>query len=66
MDVMTSGVADNLFISVADLAGQMTSLAAMDSYLANADASKTMTMVFQFNNEMDADFDQYMGVSGSF
>ena len=30
-----------------------TQLAAMDEYLANADAGKTMTMTFQFNKEMD-------------
>ena len=30
-----------------------TTLAAMDSYLANADASRNYTMVFQFNKEMD-------------
>jgi tetratricopeptide (TPR) repeat protein len=30
-----------------------TSLAALDSYLANADASKTFTMIFQFDKQMD-------------
>jgi len=30
-----------------------TSLAALDSYLANADASKTFTMMFQFDKQMD-------------
>lgn len=32
-----------------------TELAAMDEYLANAEAGKAMTMVFQFNKEMDRD-----------
>jgi Tfp pilus assembly protein PilF len=30
-----------------------TSLATLDSYLANADASKTFTMMFQFDKQMD-------------
>jgi tetratricopeptide (TPR) repeat protein len=30
-----------------------TSLAALDSYLSNADASKTFTMIFQFDKQMD-------------
>ncbi len=30
-----------------------TSLAALDSYLVNADASKTFTMIFQFDKQMD-------------
>jgi tetratricopeptide (TPR) repeat protein len=30
-----------------------TSLAALDSYLANADASKTFTMMFQFDKQME-------------
>lgn len=33
--------------------GRMTLLSALDSYLANAGASKTFTMEFQFDKEMD-------------
>lgn len=32
-----------------------TELSVIDAYLANADAEKTFTMVFQFNKEMDRD-----------
>ena len=32
-----------------------STLAAMDAYLANASANRTVTMVFQFNKEMDRD-----------
>jgi hypothetical protein len=32
-----------------------STLAAMDAYLANASASRTVNMVFQFNKEMDRD-----------